>query len=150
MPRAWSSRWCSSCNAALGMQESGVITALTRGRRVGVIAVAEHSIRRHPVYLGRLGLLDRVVSERPANMTVDETARGSDTLARLTEVGRGLLEDGVDAIVLGCAGMTRHRAPLEDALGVSVVEPTQAAVALALGAVLARTGERAKSEMTAR
>ena len=30
----------------------------------------------------------------------------------------------------------RHRQPLETALGVPVVEPTQAAVAMALGAVL--------------
>ena len=71
-------------------------------------------------------------------MTVDESARGNRTLERLTEVGRALLGDGADAIVLGCAGMARHRAPLEHALGVPVIEPTQAAVAMALGAVLAR------------
>jgi Asp/Glu/hydantoin racemase len=120
-----------------GIQESGLLTALARGDRVGIIAVAEPSVARHRRYMRRTGTLDRVVAERPLNMTVDETARGNRTFARLEEVGRELLADGADAIVLGCAGMARHRAPLQDALGVPVIEPTQAAVAMALGAVLA-------------
>ena len=33
---------------------------------------------------------------------------------------------------MGCAGMARH-APLEAALGVPVIDPTQAAVAMAIG-----------------
>ncbi len=121
-----------------GIQESGLLTALARGDRVGIIAVAEPSVARHRRYMRRMGVLDRVVAERPLNMTVDETARGNRTLERLTEVGRQLREDGADAIVLGCAGMARHRAPLEDVLGAPVIEPTQAAVAMALGTVLAR------------
>jgi Asp/Glu/hydantoin racemase len=36
---------------------------------------------------------------------------------------------------MGCAGMARHRKPLEEALGLPVVDPTQAAVAMAIGAV---------------
>lgn len=120
-----------------GIQESGLLTALARGDRVGIIAVAEPSVRRHMRYMRRMGALDRVVAERPLDMTVDETARGNRAFARLTEVGRELLGDGADVLVLGCAGMARHRAPLEAALGVPVIEPTQAAVAMALGTVLA-------------
>jgi allantoin racemase len=40
-----------------------------------------------------------------------------------------------EAVVMGCAGMARHRAPLEQALGAPVIDPTQAAVTMALGAV---------------
>jgi len=36
---------------------------------------------------------------------------------------------------MGCAGMARHRSALEDALGIPVIDPTQAAVTMALGAV---------------
>jgi Asp/Glu/hydantoin racemase len=36
---------------------------------------------------------------------------------------------------MGCAGMARHRKPLEDALGIPVIDPTQAAVTMALGVV---------------
>ena len=120
-----------------GIQESGLLTALARGDRVGIIAISDPSVDRHRRYMRRMGVIDRVVAEYPLNMTVDETARGSHTFERLIDVGRRLIDDGADAIVLGCAGMARHRQPLEAALGAPVVEPTQAAVAMALGAVLA-------------
>ena len=56
----------------------------------------------------------------------------------MVEVGLKLKDDdGAEAIVMGCAGMARHRRPLEDALGVPVIDPTQAAVAMAIGAVQA-------------
>jgi Asp/Glu/hydantoin racemase len=119
-----------------GIQESGMLTALARGDRVGIIAIAEPSIARHRRYMRRMGVMDRVVAELPLNMTVDETARGNRTFERLIEVGGQLVDQGADAIVLGCAGMARHRQPLEDELGVPVVDPTQAAVAMALGVVL--------------
>jgi Asp/Glu/hydantoin racemase len=54
----------------------------------------------------------------------------------MIEVGRALKdEDGANAIVMGCAGMARHRKPHEDALGIPVIDPTQAAVTMAVGAV---------------
>jgi len=36
---------------------------------------------------------------------------------------------------MGCAGMARYRGRLQAALGIPVVEPTQAAVAMAIGRV---------------
>jgi len=57
-------------------------------------------------------------------------------LRRMVEVGLKLKDDdGAEAIVMGCAGMARHRRPLEEALGIPVIDPTQAAVAMALAVV---------------
>ncbi len=42
---------------------------------------------------------------------------------------------GAQVLVLGCAGMARYRARLEAALEVPVIDPTQAAVAMAIAAV---------------
>ncbi len=120
-----------------GIQESGVLAAMARADRFGVIAIAEASVARHRRYMARMQVLDRLAEELPLNMSVDETARGADTLARLTQVGGELKARGAGALILGCAGMARHRAALEDALGVPVIDPTQAAVAMALGALLA-------------
>jgi Asp/Glu/hydantoin racemase len=120
----------------LGIAECGVLTALTRAETFGVIAIAQRSIRRHLRYLRQLGLMDRLSAERPLDMSVAETASGEGTLAKMITVGRALKEeDGAGAIVMGCAGMARHRKPLEDALGIPVIDPTQAAVTMALGAV---------------
>lgn len=119
-----------------GIQESGVLTALARGDRFGVLAIAEASIPRHLRYLRRMGVIERLAGERALNMSVDESARGDGTLDRLIEVGGVLIADGADVLILGCAGMARHRAALETRLGRPVIDPTQAAVAMAIGAVL--------------
>jgi len=119
-----------------GIAESGVLTALARAETFGVIAIKQRSIRRHVRYPRQMGLTDRLAGERPLEMSVAETASGEGTLDRLIAVGRELRdEDGAGAIVMGCAGMARHRRALEEALGVPVIDPTQAAVAMALGAV---------------
>ncbi len=121
-----------------GIAESGVLTALARGDRFGVIAISGRSIRRHMRYLREMGLMERLAGERPLDMSVAETASGEGTFARMEAVGRALRdEDGADVIVMGCAGMARHRKPLEQALGIPVIDPTQAAAAMAMGAVLA-------------
>jgi allantoin racemase len=119
-----------------GIAECGVVTALTRAETFGVIAIAQRSINRHARYLRQMGLMERLAGERPLNMSVAETASGQDTLAKMIEVGRILKDqDGAGAIVMGCAGMARHRRSLEQALGIPVIDPTQAAVTMALGTV---------------
>lgn len=123
-----------------GMQESGFLTAMSRGDRIGVVAISEGSILRHRKYLRRMGVLERMVAERPLNMSVAETASGDGTFARLRVVSETLVhQDHADVIVLGCAGLSAHRASLEKAIGRPVVDPTQAAVAMALGALLVQS-----------
>jgi len=118
-----------------GIAECGVLTALARAERFGVIAILQRSIARHMRYLRQMGLTDRLAGERPLELSVAESA-SEKTLPRMIEVGRALKDqDGADAIVMGCAGMARHRARLEAALGIPVIDPTQAAVTMAIGAV---------------
>ena len=131
----------ATARPVFGINEAGVLTALARGERFGVIAIAQRSIQRHVRYMRQMGLLERLAGERPLNMSVAETAAGERTLERMIEVGAELREkDRADVIVMGCAGMARHRQPLEAALGVPVVDPTQAAVTMAIGAVQFATG----------
>lgn len=120
-----------------GIQEAGTTTAMCRADTFGVIAIGEPSILRHRKYMRRMGILHRLAGERALNMSVDETARGANTFKRLTEVGKELMQDGAECLILGCAGMAKHRRPLEKELGIPVIDPTQAAVAMALGTVLA-------------
>jgi allantoin racemase len=120
-----------------GIAESGVLTALARAERFGVIAISNRSIPRHMRYLRQMGLTERLAGERPLDMSVAETAAGENTLDRMIGVGTELRDkDGAGVIIMGCAGMARHRAPLEDALGIPVIDPTQAAVTMALGTIM--------------
>ena len=121
-----------------GMQESGFLTAMARGDRIGVVAISEGSILRHRKYLRRIGVLNRMVAERPLNVSVAQTASGKDTFERLEEVSNALVQqDSADVVVLGCAGLSVYRSRLETILQRPVVDPTQSAVAMALGTVLA-------------
>ena len=119
-----------------GIQESGILAALSRGDRVGVIALGPRSIVRHLRYLRQLGLIERLAGERPLNLSVADSER-PEAVERLLEVGAALRDtDGADVLVLGCAGMSRHRRALAAALSLPVIDPAQAATADALGAVL--------------
>ncbi|WP_038358345.1 aspartate/glutamate racemase family protein [Bosea sp. UNC402CLCol] len=128
-----------TASPVFGIAECGVLTALTRADRFGVIAIKSRSIPRHIRYLRQMGLMDRLAGERPLEMSVAESASGEGTLQRMIAIGTELKElDGAGAIVMGCAGMARHRRPLEDALGIPVIDPTQAAVAMAIGTLMVR------------
>lgn len=120
----------------LGISECGILTALTLGQKFGVIAILRQSIPRHLRYMGALGVIDRLAGELPVGLSVVELSDQDKTFGRMVDVGKRLRDEhGADVIVMGCAGMARYRKPLQDAVGVPVVEPTQAAVSMAIGRV---------------
>jgi allantoin racemase len=120
----------------LGISECGILTALTLGQRFGVIAILETSIPRHLRYMGALGVTDRLAGELPVGLGVTELSDENKTFGRMVDVAKTLrMKHGADVIVMGCAGMARYRKPLQDAIGVPVVEPTQAAVGMAIARV---------------
>jgi allantoin racemase len=115
-----------------GIAESGFSVALTKGDRFGIVSILGRSIPRHRRYVASLGLGARLAGDRAIDMGVGELGDGDLVLERMAEVGRQLkTQDGADVLVLGCAGMARHRKALQDRLGIPVVDPVQAAVGLA-------------------
>jgi Asp/Glu/hydantoin racemase len=120
----------------LGISECGILTALTLGHRFGVIAILQKSIPRHLRYVGAMGVSERLAAELPVDLPVVELSNEQKTFGRMVEVGKALRErHGADVLVMGCAGMARYRKPLQDAIGIPVVEPTQAAVGMAIARV---------------
>ena len=116
-----------------GIAQCGILAALSRGERFGIVAILETSIPRHRRYVASLGLSARMAGERAIGLGVTALAQEEIVAARMTETAERLRdEDGADAIVLGCAGMARYRAALEAHLGCAVVDPSQAAVGMAL------------------
>src|ERR1700676_3822816 len=53
-----------------GIAECGVLTALARAGRFGIIAIGQRSIARHMRYLRQMALIDRFAGERPLEMSV--------------------------------------------------------------------------------
>ena len=121
----------------IGIAEAGLLTALTLGERVGVLAILARSVPRHLRYVRQMGLDARFAGDRPVDLEVVELADPVRTRARLLETGRELRDrDGADVLVLGCAGMADQRPALTQALGMPVVEPVQAAIGMAVASVM--------------
>ena len=119
-----------------GMAESGMLMALTRGGRFGVISVLPAAVERHIHYVEKLGLSARLAADLAVGLGVLELADGQVAWPRLVTVGETLRDSHHAAsIVLGCAGMSPYRARLERTLGVPVIDPIVAAVTMAIGAV---------------
>ena len=64
-----------------GIAECGVLTALARAERFGVIAIKQRSIARHIRYLRQMGLTERLAGERPLELSVAEVRKRQDPAA---------------------------------------------------------------------
>lgn len=119
-----------------GIQNCAILAAMARGRNFGVVALSEGSIKRHLAYISSMGVESALAGERPLHMSVAE-AEGAEAYPRILATATALKEqDGADCVILGCAGMSRHRARLEHDLGLPVIDPSFAAVSAALAAVI--------------
>lgn len=124
----------------LGIGECSVLTAMSIATRIGVVAIAGASIPRHLRYFRAMGVADRICGELALNMKVSDLADPEQAFLRMEEVGKTLRDaHGADVLIMGCAGMADLRERLEDACGLPVVEPTQAAVAMAAGRIFCRS-----------
>ncbi|WP_298837297.1 aspartate/glutamate racemase family protein [uncultured Roseobacter sp.] len=126
-----------------GIQEAAVMTALTLGHRFGVISILARSVPRHLRAFGAMGVLDRLAGDRALGLGVADLADDDNCLQAMIRTGKTLRDkDGADVLIMGCAGMARYRDDLKDATGLPVVEPTQAAAAMALGQIALRLTHR--------
>ncbi|MFT4200810.1 aspartate/glutamate racemase family protein [Gordonia sp. (in: high G+C Gram-positive bacteria)] len=125
-----------------GLNQSSVATALATGDRIGVIAVQEVAVERHRKYYEEQGVAARIVGERAVEVDPEIAKKGPTALtpemALKAAVAAGTKlrdEDGADVIILGEGGMSALREPVEQALGVPVVDPSLATIAMAIQAV---------------
>ena len=121
----------------LGPLRSAVAAALARADRFGIIAMADASLPRQRRALAAMGVEARLAGHLPLNLDMEVLTDPVAPRAALLDAARRLAEMGAEAVILGCAGMAGHRAAAEAACGVPVIEPCQAAAALAIQAVVA-------------
>jgi allantoin racemase len=122
--------------ASLIAHKFSVVTTLARS-----LAPIEHNLVKY-------GLAARCARVRASNVPVLALEEPGSQARRTIqdEIERALAEDGAEAIVLGCAGMTDLARDLEQAAGVPVLDGVACAVALAEGAV--RLGLRTSKRNT--
>jgi allantoin racemase len=130
----------------VGVGEAGFHLASLVAHRFSVVTTLSRSIAPIETNLMKYGLGQRCARVRACEVPVLELENeGSDACDRLSaEIGRALREDEVEAIVLGCAGMTDLAAALAREHGVPVIDGVAAAVKLveSLVALGLKTGKR--------
>lgn len=129
----------------VGISEAAITTALSLGERFGIIAILPASVSRHRRYIRQMGLMERFAADLPLGVGVTGLGAGQEVEDRMAAVGERLIDEHeADVVIMGCAGMAQYRSALEDRLGVPVIDPSQAAVAQAIGAV--RLGYRTRTQ----
>lgn len=118
-----------------GVFRAAVAAAIARAEYFGVVAIVPASQARHRAALRAMGLEARLAASRALNVSMEALLEPAAAREALIGAARECVADGAETIILGCTGMARHRAAIEAAVGVPVIEPCQQAAALALAAV---------------
>ncbi len=116
----------------LGIFRAGVGAALSVADRFGVVSIVSASRARHLLALRAIGADGRLAADVALDVSMETLLDPDAARDRLIHAARETLAAGAGAVVLGCTGMAHHRAAVEDAVGVPVIEPCAAAAALAL------------------
>lgn len=115
----------------IGIAEAAYLAALGLGARFGIVSMGQSSILRHRRYLEALKIDGRLAGDRSIDMTVSELV-ATDAITPVTRIGATLRDqDGAEVVILGCAGLGSYRAAVQAELGIPVIDPVQAGVALA-------------------
>ena len=118
----------------LGIAEAAMHTAAMLGHRFSVVTTLSRTIPTAHRILQRTGLYQQCVRVRACELPVsaleDADACWS---ALLAECKHAIAEDGVDTLVLGCAGMADMADALSDALGIPVIDGVRAGIHLLEG-----------------
>ncbi len=120
----------------LGIGESAMRSVAGLGDQFGIVSILEESVARHRRYAEHLGLAARLAGDLALGIPVLELLDAERTWPVLLTTGTRLRDAcGAEAVILGCAGMSSYRQRLQSALGLPVIDPTQAAAAMARSAV---------------
>jgi len=113
----------------IGICEAGLMTAALLSQRFTVVTTLERSrvlIENLAIRYGMAGRAKVRAADIPVLELEDAASGAIDKLRR--QIEKALSQDGAEAIVLGCAGMTDLARALQDEYGVPVVDGVSAAV----------------------
>jgi Asp/Glu/hydantoin racemase len=123
----------------VGIGEAGFAAAIALGDRFGTISVSAGPGGKLLRQLRLSGLAPRHAGHRGLGLNYGDLQYPDRVLDRLVAAGIALRDEAAaQAIVFAGAGLARYVAPLEDATGLAVVDPTQAAAAVLVAQVMQR------------
>ena len=115
----------------LGAFRCAVAVATTRAERFGVVGFFDSSKARHEMAVRSMGLESRLAGLVSLNVSMEALCDPVAARGLLIDAAMDLMQLGATSVVLGCIGMMAYRAGVEAATRVPVIDPCQAAVAMA-------------------
>ncbi|MEL7610763.1 MAG: aspartate/glutamate racemase family protein [Bacillota bacterium] len=110
----------------LGIAEASISLSLLMGYKFGILAASNKAVPMMRNMVAQYGLSDRFAGIWPLDMSVlDVEANKDEALTRLIETGKAAVDAGAEVLILGCAGMTGLKLPVEEALGVPIIDPLE-------------------------
>jgi allantoin racemase len=139
---------CATLAPVVGIGEAAFHIASLVAEKFSVVTTLSRSIAPIERNLAKYGLAARCARVRAADVPVLALEEPGSLARKAVErqIERALAEDGAEAIVLGCAGMTDLARDLEQAAGVPVLDGVACAVSLAES--LARLGVKTSKRNT--
>lgn len=142
----------------IGIMEASLLVARTLGGRFGIVATGKRSEINLTDAVRKYGLEHYCAGVKACNLGVLDLERKpeKEVLGIMCSVAKSLVdEDGADVIALGCAGMSRLKATVEDTVRpeVQVIDGVLAGVQLLacvvrIGGKTAKTGVYRSSKKT--
>ena len=125
--------------------EASHLLALALARQFSIVTVMDATAEAIKENLAQTGLAGRVASVRVAHIPVLELADQERAFTAILAQARSAIDnDGAQAIVLGCTGMSQVAERLQKELDLPVIDPAAAAIQLAQVYVrMGLTGSRA-------
>lgn len=126
-----------TCHPVVGIGEAGLLAGLALGDRIGTIGVSAGGENKILRQLRQLGVGGCLAGHRGLALDYGQLCDPAVVTNRLIDAARALRNDnGAQALVFAGAGMARYVAPVSGAVGLPVVDPTQAAAGLMLAQCL--------------
>lgn len=118
----------------IGPGEASIMSAAHLAHRFSILTVLDDTIMRHKIRVHRIGIPTwRLASVRSVGIPVSRLRDDLNwTLERLLPVAtRCRDDDGAHAIILSCLGMATLGRPIQQALGIPVIDPAFISIAWA-------------------
>jgi allantoin racemase len=113
----------------VGPGESAIRLASLLAYRFGVLTPLPAETTAAALLVDRIGLTGRFVGSAAIGISVLDMRHDLDrTTARITSAGGRLIDQGAQALVLGCMGMFGLAKTVEERLGIPVLDPAACAV----------------------
>lgn len=109
-----------------GIAEASIAMSTLLGYKFAILAASEKAVPMMDNMVEQYGFGKRFVGVYPIQMNVlDAEKNKSKTISKLISVGKEAIKNGAEVLILGCAGMTGMKEEVEEALGLTILDPVE-------------------------